>query len=104
MPDRLELHKSFRDNIGKLSTAAVDEIGTILRALEGDPSYYPDGPEYADYQIERDPNGLRTCSHIEIWGYWQLMWYSMVNLNDRYVVVRLEELSVQPLKPTRNSL
>jgi hypothetical protein len=107
MGHTVELHRSVRDNIDKLSPAARQEIMLIVKALEGDRSYCPTGPAYADYIIEQDLNGLRACSHVGIWGYWQLIWYSEASWSNNHVarvVVRLDEIDIQPLKPLRNSL
>lgn len=107
MPHKVEFHPSFRDHLGQLTEAAQREVGAIVKALELDYSFCPGGAGYEDYQIESDVSGLHACSHAEVWGNWQLIWYSQVIWSNSHVdkvVIRLEPFELLPIKPLGSSL
>ena|SRR6266576_6713224 len=95
------LHDSFAKNIRHLDQRAQDEIGSIVRSLEGDAFFEPDENNYLFQRDEKE--GICTCQHLNDWGDWQLSWFyeyfrqfqSMVE----YVIVMLAQQPFQSLQP-----
>jgi len=95
------LHDSFSDNIGRLDQRAQDEIGSIVRSLEGDAFFEPDE---SNYLFERDKKeGICTCRHINHWGDWQLSWFyeysRQFSSTIECVIVILAQEPLQSLRP-----
>ena len=106
MSNKLVLHSSFVETIDRLPRPAQDEIGVILKALEDDEDH-KFRPQGDGFDFAKDPTGLCVCSHVDVWGYWQLTWYCEISWNPvkvQKVIVRIDDLAVSELKAVRNSL